>query len=65
MEMRNLHNLIEKRKRELIELAKHNGFHHPKVLEFSQELDILIVRMMKQSQMSCIIAKERRKMSKK
>lgn len=57
MEMRKLHYLIEKRKEELIELVKHYGFCHPRVLKFSQDLDKLIIRMMKQSEIRDIITK--------
>ncbi|WP_459500883.1 aspartyl-phosphate phosphatase Spo0E family protein [Bacillus sp. C1] len=55
--MRKLHYLIEKRKEELIELVKHYGFCHPKVLKLSQDLDKLIIRMMEQSELSDIITK--------
>ncbi|KYG37503.1 aspartyl-phosphate phosphatase Spo0E family protein [Bacillus gaemokensis] len=48
MELNKLYILIEKRKEELIQLVNYYGFHHEKVIAFSQELDALIIHMMKQ-----------------
>ncbi|WP_396124445.1 Spo0E family sporulation regulatory protein-aspartic acid phosphatase [Bacillus pseudomycoides] len=41
-----------------MELVKHYGFCHPRVLKFSQDLDKLIIRMMKQSEIRDIITKQ-------
>ncbi|KAB2455016.1 aspartyl-phosphate phosphatase Spo0E family protein [Bacillus sp. CH126_4D] len=46
MEMRKLHNKIENKKKELIQLVARHGLEHDKVLLFSKDLDILINKFM-------------------
>ncbi|MBE7118964.1 Spo0E family sporulation regulatory protein-aspartic acid phosphatase [Bacillus cereus] len=46
MEMGQLHNKIEYKKKELIQLVARHGLDHDKVLLFSRDLDILINKFM-------------------
>ncbi|MGF2711023.1 hypothetical protein BWGOE3_16700 [Bacillus mycoides] len=46
MEMEQLHNKIEHKKKELIQLVARHGLDHDKVLLFSRDLDILINKFM-------------------
>ncbi|EJQ48014.1 MULTISPECIES: aspartyl-phosphate phosphatase Spo0E family protein [Bacillus] len=46
MEMGKLHNKIENKKKELIQLVARHGLDHDKVLLFSRDLDILINKFM-------------------
>ncbi|SCC13128.1 Stage 0 sporulation regulatory protein [Bacillus mycoides] len=46
MEMGQLHNKIEHKKKELIQLVVQHGLDHNKVLLFSRDLDILINKFM-------------------
>ncbi|MDM5154291.1 aspartyl-phosphate phosphatase Spo0E family protein [Bacillus sp. DX1.1] len=55
MEMRKLHNIIEEKKKELIQLVTSYGLDHEKVIDFSQDLDCLIYRMMEQKKNPFIV----------
>ncbi|MED0991061.1 aspartyl-phosphate phosphatase Spo0E family protein [Bacillus nitratireducens] len=46
IEMEKLHNKIEHKKKELIQLVARHGLDHDKVLLFSRDLDILINKFM-------------------
>lgn len=46
MEMGKLHNKIENKKKELIQLVARHGLEHDKVLLFSRDLDKLINKFM-------------------